>query len=135
MLARIDGQVVLVAGACRSESATGTTAAYYTASQAASGAKLYGARCSACHGVKLQGVSAPALRASAYATAQSVSDVYKFMVETNQSKDLSVEEVQRIKDLVSKVGSLEFRILANRDDDAKAIDDVRNMINGRNAKS
>ncbi|MDB5039782.1 MAG: cytochrome c, class [Candidatus Eremiobacteraeota bacterium] len=74
--------VVLVAGACRSASATGTTAAYYTASQAAAGAKLYGARCSACHGVKLQGVSAPALRASAYATASSVAEVYRFMVET-----------------------------------------------------
>jgi mono/diheme cytochrome c family protein len=74
--------VVLVAGAGRSASATGTTAAYYTASQAAAGAKLYGARCSACHGVKLQGVTAPALRASAYATAQSVADVYAFMIET-----------------------------------------------------
>jgi mono/diheme cytochrome c family protein len=73
---------LLVAGAGRAASATGTTAAYYTASQAAAGAKLYGSRCSACHGVTLQGVSAPALRASAYATAQSVSEVYKFMVET-----------------------------------------------------
>lgn len=41
-------------------------------------------------------------------------------VYTGQSKDLTVEEVQRIKELVSKVGSLEFGILANAEDDKKA---------------
>ena len=34
-----------------------------------------------------------------------------------QTLDLSVEEVQRIKELVSRVGSLEFRMLANNFDD------------------
>ena len=37
--------------------------------------------------------------------------------EDGRSRDLTVEEVQRIKDLVAKVGSLEFRILANSEDD------------------
>ena len=49
--------------------------------------------------------------------------------EAGQSKDLSVEEVGRIKSLVSQVGSLEFRILANASDDKQAIDDMRKMIN------
>jgi SecD/SecF fusion protein len=51
------------------------------------------------------------------------------MKNTGLGKDLSVEEVQRIKDLVSKVGSLEFRILANSTDDAKAIEDIVKQIN------
>jgi SecD/SecF fusion protein len=40
-------------------------------------------------------------------------------------KDLTVEEVQRIKDLVSKVGALEFRIVANSEDDDLAIDEAK----------
>jgi SecD/SecF fusion protein len=36
-----------------------------------------------------------------------------------RGRDLNLEEVQRIKDLVAKVGALEFRILANREDDAQ----------------
>lgn len=48
---------------------------------------------------------------------------------SGENKDLSVEEVSRIKDLVSKVGSLEFRILANQNDDAKGIDDAMKFIN------
>lgn len=46
----------------------------------------------------------------------------------DQARDLSVEEVQRIKDLVSKVGSLEFRILANDKDDVKAIEDAKKVF-------
>jgi SecD/SecF fusion protein len=46
-----------------------------------------------------------------------------------RSRDLTVEEVQRIKELVSKVGSLEFRILANSVDDAEAIKDAAQMLN------
>lgn len=45
-----------------------------------------------------------------------------------RSRDLTVEEVQRIKDLISKVGSLEFRILANRVDDAEAIKKAKAYI-------
>lgn len=47
---------------------------------------------------------------------------------SGHSKDLTVEEVQRIKDLVSKVGALEFRILANSIDDKQAIDDAKDMF-------
>src|SRR5262249_20657063 len=50
-------------------------------------------------------------------------------LSSGHSRDLTVEEVQRIKDLVSKVGSLEFRILANSVDDKAAIDEARQMLN------
>jgi len=55
--------------------------------------------------------------------------ITQLMEASGQSKDLSVEEVSRIKDLVSKVGSLEFRILANQNDDAKGIDDAMKYVN------
>ena len=51
------------------------------------------------------------------------------MAKSGQGKDLSVEEVQRIKELVSKVGSLEFGILANKEDDSAAIEDAKKQIN------
>ncbi len=61
---------------------------------------------------------------------QEIMDkINKHMEDKKQGKDLSVEEVQRIKDLVSKVGSLEFRILANSHDDSKAIEDAKKLIN------
>ena len=61
---------------------------------------------------------------------QEITDkINKHMEETQQGKDLSVEEVQRIKDLVTKIGSLEFGILANSTDDAEAIADAKKMIN------
>ncbi len=46
-------------------------------------------------------------------------DIRDLTEKTGRGKDLTVEEVQRIKDLVAKVGSLEFRILANNKDDIK----------------
>src|SRR5205807_272088 len=51
---------------------------------------------------------------------------------TGHTRDLTVEEVQRIKDLVAKVGSLEFRILANGVDDKAAIEDAKSFINSNN---
>lgn len=54
-----------------------------------------------------------------------VEKVNERMQAVGHGKDLSVEEVQRIKDLVSKVGALEFRILANDVDDAKAEEDAK----------
>ena len=60
--------------------------------------------------------------------------INEIMKDTTGGKDLSVEEVQRIKDLVSKVGSLEFRILANSTDDSdgksKGLDEAAKLING-----
>jgi len=49
--------------------------------------------------------------------------------QSGATRDLTLEEVQRIKDLVARVGSLEFRILANSTDDAKAIEDAKKLIN------
>jgi SecD/SecF fusion protein len=43
--------------------------------------------------------------------------------DVGQTRDLTVEEVQRIKELVARVGSLEFKILANDHDDKQAIKD------------
>jgi SecD/SecF fusion protein len=60
---------------------------------------------------------------------QILDKISTLMTDSGQSKDLSVEEVQRIKELVSKIGSLEFRILANDTDDHAAEDDVIKMIN------
>jgi SecD/SecF fusion protein len=51
---------------------------------------------------------------------------------TGRTRDLTVEEVQRIKDLVAKVGSLEFRILANGVDDKAALEDAKSLINSNN---
>jgi SecD/SecF fusion protein len=56
-------------------------------------------------------------------------DIEAVNKDTGYSRDLTVEEVQRIKDLVTKLGSLEFRILANSYDDKEAIDEARNMLN------
>jgi polar amino acid transport system substrate-binding protein len=55
------------------------SAGYYTAAQATSGAKLYGDNCSRCHGAKLEGVSAPALKGSGMAGSQSIADIYGFV--------------------------------------------------------
>ncbi|HYV35933.1 MAG TPA: protein translocase subunit SecD [Gemmataceae bacterium] len=63
-------------------------------------------------------------------SAQMVEEkIEKANKEHGFSRDLTVEEVQRIKDLVSKVGSLEFRILANSVDDKEAIKEAIDMIN------
>src|SRR5207248_2353644 len=40
-------------------------------------------------------------------------------------KALTGDDVARIKDLIQQVGNLEFRILANRNDDKEAIDEAR----------
>jgi SecD/SecF fusion protein len=62
--------------------------------------------------------------------ASDITDsINAYMKEAGHSKDLSVEEVARIKDLVSKVGSLEFRILANINDDKAAQDDMAAFLN------
>lgn len=65
-----------------------------------------------------------------------IEEINKLMEASGHSKDLSVEEVQRIKDLVSKVGALEFRILANNVDDAEAQKDAEKVFEdaGKNSK-
>ena len=54
---------------------------FYTAAQAASGAKLYATNCSQCHGVKLEGVSGPALRGATMHGSQTIADIYGFMAQ------------------------------------------------------
>jgi SecD/SecF fusion protein len=49
-------------------------------------------------------------------------DIDELTEKSGRSKDLTVEQVQRIKDLMTKVGSLEFRILANDKDDKNGED-------------
>src|SRR5262249_22757723 len=63
---------------------------------------------------------------SARKVEKEIRDITK---ESGHSRDLTVEEVQRIKDLVARVGSLEFRILANSVDDKAAIDEAMLMLN------
>lgn len=62
----------------------------------------------------------------------SLTEIQKSINEitekTGRSRDLSIEEVQRIKDLVAKVGSLEFRILANSKDDKIGEDEAKKTI-------
>jgi SecD/SecF fusion protein len=62
---------------------------------------------------------------SVYSITQEIN---KKAEEGGRSRDLNVEEVQRIKDLVAKVGSLEFRILANSNDDAEGQADAMKML-------
>jgi SecD/SecF fusion protein len=54
--------------------------------------------------------------------------------EIGRTKDLTVEQVQKIKELVARVGSLEFRILANAHDDKEAIKDASAYINSSASK-
>lgn len=51
-----------------------------------------------------------------------IDDNYKL---NKDRRALTTEEVQRIKELISQVGSLEFRILANTQDDRDAIEAAR----------
>jgi SecD/SecF fusion protein len=62
-------------------------------------------------------------------SAQMVmADIKEESKASGYRTDLTVEEVQRIKDLVSRVGSLEFSILANAFDDKDAIKDATEML-------
>jgi SecD/SecF fusion protein len=57
-----------------------------------------------------------------------LDEIKKETVSSGYRLDLTVEEVQRIKDLVSRVGSLEFSILANEFDDSKAIAEAKQLL-------
>lgn len=57
-------------------------AASFTSAQAAAGAKTYAAKCAQCHGAKLEGVSAPALKGSSLSsTGQKTGELFKFITE------------------------------------------------------
>jgi SecD/SecF fusion protein len=50
--------------------------------------------------------------------ARIQKDINELTEKSGRKEDLTVEGVQQIKDMVAKIGSLEFRILANSTDDA-----------------
>jgi SecD/SecF fusion protein len=62
---------------------------------------------------------------SAFAISEEIAKVTE---KTGRKRDLALEDVQRIKDLVAKVGSLEFRILANSTDDRDGIEEAKKSI-------
>jgi mono/diheme cytochrome c family protein len=79
-LAALIGTTLLTGAAMGSSQAGGTGAAIFTSAQAAAGEKTYAANCSKCHGAKLEGVSAPALRGSGSGLAgDTVKEAYKFI--------------------------------------------------------
>jgi SecD/SecF fusion protein len=70
-------------------------------------------------------------------TDVSLKDIVAFINENagehGQKKFLTAEQVQDVKDLITQVGSLEFRILANERDDGEAIEVARKYIeDGKN---
>jgi SecD/SecF fusion protein len=79
------------------------------------------------YGPSLQSITRSIQEEKARAAGETV-ERYR---QSSRSKDLTLEEVQRIKDLVAKVGSLEFRILANSVDDAAAEKDAADLINNK----
>jgi len=62
--------------------------------------------------------------------AASRDEIEKFIKDNYGSKrrDVTGEEVQRIKELIAQVGSLEFRILANDRDDREAIEAAKAYV-------
>jgi mono/diheme cytochrome c family protein len=76
---------VVIAATCpsRAQSPRGVGShGVYTAAQAAAGARLYAAQCSACHGATLRGGVGPALIGDAFTaqwTGEPASDPYRMM--------------------------------------------------------
>ena len=64
---------------CAATTAARVAPPSYTAAQAAAGAKLYQAKCSGCHGVHLEGVTAPALRGGPILATRTGAEVYDVM--------------------------------------------------------
>ena len=75
--------VALGVGPLRAQTPSSTPSkGVYTAAQAATGAKLYAADCSACHGATLRGPAGPALIGNAFTsqwTNEPASDMYGLM--------------------------------------------------------
>lgn len=57
--------------------------------------------------------------------------VKKHYQESGQRRDFSTEQIQNVKDLISQVGSLEFRILANDQDDKDAVEAAKTYIDAQ----
>jgi SecD/SecF fusion protein len=54
-------------------------------------------------------------------TPEQINEIGQFIADNYKQKGLTAEAVQEVKEKISQVGSLEFRILANNHDDARAI--------------
>lgn len=61
--------------------------------------------------------------------AAILKKIEKHTDKEGRNRDLSMEEVQRLKDLIAKVGSLEFRVLANSEDDKDGEKDAKALLN------
>jgi mono/diheme cytochrome c family protein len=83
----------------QSLSAQTTAAGAYTAAQAKSGAAIYTAQCSMCHGVKLEGVSGPPLAGSTFVakwsgqTADDLRDIIATQMPLTAPGSLKPAEV------------------------------------------
>jgi SecD/SecF fusion protein len=85
---------------------------------------------------KLTGAKADELRKFVEANNQAVSEkeVKEFVDDNYQAggrKNVTAEEVQRIKDLIAQQGSLEFRIVANRHNDGPAFKAAEEYFKGK----
>jgi mono/diheme cytochrome c family protein len=80
LVAAVIGAALLTSASLATSEAGPSGAAVYTKAQAAAGAKTYAAQCSRCHGDKLEGVSAPALRGAGSGLAgDTVTEAYTFI--------------------------------------------------------
>jgi SecD/SecF fusion protein len=52
---------------------------------------------------------------------EQINEISQFVADNYKQKGLTAEAVQQVKEKISQVGSLEFRILANNHDDVRAI--------------
>src|ERR1700676_2563903 len=62
----VSAAIVVIAGLTAVGAASAQGTGYYTQAQAASGASIYAAKCSQCHGVKLEGGAGPTLVGSTF---------------------------------------------------------------------
>jgi SecD/SecF fusion protein len=73
------------------------------------------------------------------APVASEDDIAKFIDanyrSTGKKRDFTSEKIQEVKDLIAQVGSLEFRILANTQDDADAVDAAQKFFDKVNDPS
>jgi polar amino acid transport system substrate-binding protein len=76
------GQTAVAATTSTASASASVGAAPYTADQVAAGAQVYQQQCAACHGAKLQGVSAPALTGPSFGHSQPHLDQVRSVVAT-----------------------------------------------------
>jgi SecD/SecF fusion protein len=70
-----------------------------------------------------------AIASKAKIPPDEIEKVVKAHYKAGEGRDFTAEEIQRVKQQITEVGSLEFLILANQRDDKAAIDVAREFIN------